>query len=144
MFNMFNMTAIRAGRAEDLAAVEAIQRASPEAAQWKVADYLEQDFRVAVEGDSVVGFVVLRDVAADEREVLNLAVGLNFRRRGVARELLRSSLRGFVGTVFLEVRESNTGALEFYKSHKFQEVSRRAKYYENPVETAIVMKFHSC
>ena len=138
------MTAIRRGGAYDLDAVAAIQDASPGAARWKVADYLEQDFRVAIDCNRIVGFLVARTLAADEREILNLAVAPDFRRKGVARTLLESAFKGFRGGVFLEVRESNKVAQEFYKSLGFQELSRRKGYYDSPPETAIVMKFHSC
>src|ERR1019366_1298965 len=122
------MTAIRCGRADDLDGVAAIQEASPGAAHWRVADYLEQDFRVAIEGDRIVGFLVAPD----------------FRRKGVARALLDNAFKGFRGAVFLEVRESNEVAQEFYKSLGFKELSKRVGYYDSPPESAIVMKFHSC
>lgn len=138
------MTAIRRGGAEDLDTVAAIQQSSPGAALWNVADYLEQHFLVAVEGNRVVGFLVARTLASDEREILNLAVAPDFRRKGVARALLDSALEGFRGAVFLEVRESNETAKKFYKSLGFKELSKRKKYYDSPPETAIVMKFHSC
>jgi ribosomal-protein-alanine N-acetyltransferase len=138
------MTAIRRGGAGDLDAVAAIQQASPGAAGWNVADYLEQDFWVAVLENRVVGFLVARSVAADQREILNLAVAPDFRRRGVARALLDSTLQAFCGDVFLEVRESNGAAQEFYKSIGFKVLSKRFAYYDLPPETAIVMKFHSC
>ncbi len=138
------MTAIRRGGADDLDAVAAIQESSPGAARWKVADYLEQDFRVAIEGNRVVGFLVARSLAADEQEILNLAVTPDSRRKGVARALLDHAFKGFRGAVFLEVRESNDAAQEFYKSLGFKELSKRAGYYDSPPESAIVMKFHSC
>ena len=138
------MIAIRRGGADDLDAVVGIQESSPGAARWRVADYLEQDFRVAIEGNRVVGFLVARTLAADEREILNLAVAPDFRRKGVARALLDNAFQGFRGAVFLEVRESNEVAQEFYKSLGFKEVSKRDGYYGLPPESAIVMKFHSC
>jgi len=138
------MAAIRPGGAEDLEAVAAIQARSPEAARWDVADYLGQGFLVAEDANQVVGFLVWRALAADEGEILNLAVVPEFRRKGVARELLEGVFRTFKGDLFLEVRESNTVAQSFYKTFGFQEVSRRKRYYDLPPETAIVMKFHSC
>jgi len=135
---------IRQGGAGDLEAVAAIQMASPGAAGWKVGDYLEQDFLVAVAGNRVVGFLVARSVAEDEREILNLAVRSDFRRKGVARRLFERATQNFSGSIFLEVRESNGPAVEFYKSLGFKELSRRAGYYDSPAESAIVMKFHSC
>jgi ribosomal-protein-alanine N-acetyltransferase len=138
------MPEIRPGTSADLAAVAGIQAASPEAAQWNVADYLDHDFLVATIENHIAGFVVFRDIARDEREILNLAVAPQFRRKHFARSLLRTVLDGFEGAVFLEVRESNAPAILFYKSLNFKVVSRRQKYYHAPPEAAIVMKFHSC
>jgi [ribosomal protein S18]-alanine N-acetyltransferase len=128
----------------DLPAVETIQYQSPEAAHWNPRDYLDHEFWVATLDHAVIGFLVMRRVAADEAEILNLAVAREFRRKRVAETLLRGALAYFRGTVFLEVRESNIAAQEFYKYLGFQVVSLRTSYYENPPETAIVMKFHSC
>ncbi|HEY1496976.1 MAG TPA: ribosomal protein S18-alanine N-acetyltransferase [Candidatus Solibacter sp.] len=135
---------IRAATVDDLEAVDAIQRACPEAANWKVVEYLDQEFQVAIVDNRIGGFIVTRRVFEDEREILNLAVAPELRRRGVAGALLLHCLESFEGSVFLEVRASNHAAIKFYKYHNFQEVSRRAKYYQNPTESAIVMKFHSC
>ncbi len=124
--------------------MEAIQAASPGAAHWTVAEYLQYEFTVAVASDTVVGFLVWRRVADDEWEVLNMAVAPEFRRHGVARELVAPLLKSRDIKVYLEVRESNQPARIFYKSMGFQEVSIRQHYYDGPPETAIVMKFHSC
>ncbi len=138
------MTAIRRGEASDLNAVAVIQQASAGAAHWSVAEYLEYAFLVAVLRGNVAGFLVSRDVAADEKEILNLAVAPEFRRQGVAKALLFSCLEGFSGVVILEVRESNRIARSFYQKLGFQELGRRPNYYSSPDESAIVMKFHSC
>ena len=138
------MPTIRRGEAGDLERVAAIQTACPEAADWDVADYLKYEFLVAVEGPGIAGFLVSRTVAPDEREILNLAVAPEFRRKQVARGLLENFLRDFHGAVYLEVRESNAVAIKFYNSMEFKEFSYRKKYYAEPLDTAIVMKFHSC
>jgi len=126
------MPAIRRGRAEDLVAIAEIQAASPEAAQWKPEDYLAQLLLVATAGAGVVGFVAARPVADREFEILNLAVVPDFRRRGIARELLRVLFQDYHGTFYLEVRESNQDAKMCYKSLGFQQVTRRPGYYESP------------
>ena len=129
---------IRSARPEDLPRISEIQRSSPEAAAWDPTGY---DILVAELDNRVVGFLVTRTVAEGEREVLNLAVMPEYRRRGVARSLLGRVLNG---TVYLEVRESNRAARDFYKSLGFQELSRRPAYYDTPPEGAIVLNFHSC
>jgi ribosomal-protein-alanine acetyltransferase len=138
------MPVIRCAQAGDYDAVGAIQAASPEAAHWPVTDYPRYEFTVAILDGAVAGFLVWRRLAEGESEVLNLAVAPAFRRRGVARELLKPLLNLRDNRVFLEVRESNQPARIFYKSMGFQEVSMREKYYESPSEAAIVMKVHSC
>ena len=138
------MLVIRRGETRDLEWVAAILAESPEATPWEVEEFLDFDFRVAAEDGRVSGFLVARTVAPGERELLNLAVGRMNRRRGVGRALVKALLEDSAGAVFLEVRESNRGAIDLYKSMGFQEVSIRRKYYEAPPEAAIVMKFHSC
>jgi ribosomal-protein-alanine N-acetyltransferase len=138
------MSLIRPGAASDLADVAAIQAASPEAARWLPEDYLGFDFRVCILDDRIAGFAVSRITGPDERELLNLAVAPEFRRRGVGAGLVRSLITGPAISVFLEVRESNHAARVFYKTLGFQEVGLRPEYYASPPESAIVMKFHSC
>jgi ribosomal-protein-alanine N-acetyltransferase len=132
---------IRPARPDDWPAIGAIQRASPEASQWYPAGYTVSVAEIA---GAVVGFLVTQAVAADEVEILNLAVAPEFRRRGIARALLAPLLEGVHGAVFLEVRESNSAARNLYKSIGFEEISRRPDYYRTPSEPSIVMKFHSC
>jgi ribosomal-protein-alanine N-acetyltransferase len=137
------MPIIRRGEVADLPQIDAIQAASPEAARWAVADYLDHDLLVALSGNQVVGFLASRMVAADECEILTLAVAPEFRRQGVGRAMMAALTGNSSVTVFLEVRESNTIARNFYNSIGFQEVTMRQKYYQSPSECAIVMKFHS-
>jgi [ribosomal protein S18]-alanine N-acetyltransferase len=138
------MSLTRPGTAADLAEIAAIQAACPEAAQWRPEDYLGLDFRVCILDGRIAGFAVSRITAPGERELLNLAVGAEFRRRGVGAQLVRQLVTGAGISVFLEVRESNRTARLFYKALGFQEVGLRSTYYDNPPESAIVMKFHSC
>jgi ribosomal-protein-alanine N-acetyltransferase len=92
---------------------------------------------------SVCGYVIATAVAG-EAEVLNLAVAPQSRGRGLGGRLLDAGLgtvrdRG-AREVFLEVRESNAAALALYSSRGFAAVTRRAKYYRNPVEDALVLR----
>jgi ribosomal-protein-alanine N-acetyltransferase len=134
----------RRGAAADLSAVGEIQRQIPQAAHWDPRDYLSHELWVASSGGALAGFLVLRHVAGDECELLNLAVASRFRRKHIASGLFLAAIEGFHGSVFLEVRASNRGARTFYKHLGFQEVSIRHDYYTDPTESAIVMKFHSC
>ena len=71
------------------------------------------------------GFLVARTVAADECEILNLAVAPDFRRQGWRARSLEPLCKAFHGGIFLEVRESNEVARVFYKSLGFKEISIR-------------------
>src|SRR5262249_23924557 len=91
----------------------------------------------------ITGVVIGRRVG-DEAEILNLAVRPENRRRGEGTELVRKMLEAFAGNgvsrVFLEVRESNAGAIGFYERLGFQAAGSRKDYYQNPTEAAKVME----
>jgi ribosomal-protein-alanine N-acetyltransferase len=86
----------------------------------------------AARGRAMIGFIVSRR-AADEAEILSVAVARSFRGRGLARRLLDLHLRRLAGlglrTVFLEVDEDNTPARRLYVRAGFGEVGRRSGYY---------------
>ena len=131
----------RAATAADLPVLAAIQSASSEASQWDPASYLDYQCVVAEQDGRIVGFVVSRATAPDEHEILNLAIEPEYRRRGIARALLRESMKS--GAWFLEVRESNLPAIRLYESLGFRPVGHRNNYYFDPREPAIVMKIDS-
>lgn len=100
-------------------------------------------FLVADAHGAVAGYVVARS-ARDEGEILNLGVGGAHRRRGIGRGLVERALalleeRG-VQAVYLEVRESNAVARKLYRSLGFAEVGRRGRYYDHPVEDAVILR----
>ena len=70
-----------------------------------------------------------------EIHLLNLAVRDEYRRRGLARRLLKAMVslgrRIGVGRIFLEVRPTNMAALALYRSFGFQPAGRRAGYYDS-------------
>ena len=138
------MPEVRPGSASDLEAVAAIQAASPEASQWDPADYLAHEFLVAEVDGRVAGFLVARRLGERESEILNLAVQPEFRRKRVARALVKRWFQHAKGDIFLEVRESCAEALRFYQVIGFKPVGRREAYYTSPPDGAIVLKFHSC
>jgi ribosomal-protein-alanine N-acetyltransferase len=134
---------LRPARLADLAAIDAIQAASPEAVHWNPADYLKHDCRVCELNSCVAGFLVSREVAPGESEILNIAVDPAERRTGIARRLLTDALARVKGTWFLEVRASNAAAIRLYESAGFTRAGDRPNYYYAPPEDAIVMRFFS-
>jgi len=138
------MFSIRPAAETDLDEIWRIQSGSEQAAQWTPADYVQHMCLVAIVEERLAGFVVARRVAPDEIEILNVAVNPVFRRRGAARELIRKLIGENPGTAYLEVRQSNLPARKLYHSLGFETIAIRQDYYSRPVESAIVMKFHSC
>lgn len=135
---------LRAGVPSDADAISRIQSQAPEASQWQPEQYFEHHVLVAEREGRVAGFLVWRDTAPGEYEILNLAVSPPERRRGVGRALLKAALERCHGDVYLEVRVSNSAAIAFYASFGFISAGRRVGYYAAPDEDAVVMKFHSC
>lgn len=134
---------LRAASEADLERIAEIQAAAPEASQWPPASYLSYECRVAETDGRVVGFLASRSTGPGEREILNVAVEPEFRRRGVARRLLELELAQRASVYFLEVRPSNIGARKLYEKLGFREEGRRKGYYRQPPEDAIVMRFFS-
>jgi ribosomal-protein-alanine N-acetyltransferase len=83
-------------------------------------------------GRKVVGFAVSR-MAADEAEILSIAVAASHRGRGLSRNLLLTHLGHLAGrgvrTVFLEVEENNQPARRLYERAGFGVAGRRERYY---------------
>ncbi|ACL73231.1 putative acetyltransferase [Thioalkalivibrio sulfidiphilus HL-EbGr7] len=99
---------------------------------------------VMTEAQRLVGYGVM-SMAVGECHVLNLCVRPECQGRGYGRILLRGLLdharRHKVETAFLEVRPSNTPAVQLYYSEGFNEVGLRKRYYpaDNGREDALVL-----
>jgi [ribosomal protein S18]-alanine N-acetyltransferase len=83
-------------------------------------------------GRKIIGFAVSR-MAADEAEILSIAVAASQRGRGLSRNLLLTHLGHLAGrgvrTVFLEVEENNRPARRLYDRAGFTVAGRRERYY---------------
>ena len=82
-------------------------------------------------GESACGFAISRR-AADEEELLMIAVAPVFRKRGIGEFLLDTILErarnDSIISVFLEVRENNP-AQRLYEKVGFYQIGRRTDYY---------------
>jgi [ribosomal protein S18]-alanine N-acetyltransferase len=94
------------------------------------------------QGQAIAGFIVSRLVAG-ELHINNVAVRPEFHRRGIAAQLLtavlREGRRNGARLAFLEVRAGNAAAQGLYRRCGFQVTGRRRRYYNQPVEDALLM-----
>lgn len=85
-------------------------------------------------GAPAAGFVLSR-LAADEAEILTVAVDPRLRGRGLAGRLLdahvRDLMRAGVRNLFLEVESENAPALKLYARRGFATIGRRKGYYKS-------------
>lgn len=97
---------------------------------------------IETEGRELVGYIVCW-VFVDEVHVLDLATRADMRRHGIARQLVLRALgtayQWGARRAFLEVRASNTVALNLYSGLGFERTLVREEYYDQPVEDAVVM-----
>ena len=94
----------------------------------------------------IVGFIIATTTNYGEAEILNLGVRRNHRRKGVGTLLLNTAVtesfeKRQAEILWLEVRESNLKAIEFYRKNGFQVAGKRKNFYSNPLENALLMKF---
>jgi ribosomal-protein-alanine N-acetyltransferase len=157
-------TFIRTAKIDDLAAILAVEQASPLAAHWSPDHYRNRIqsqprgacFLVAECGDKkeeqgkLCGFLCARIVGivgiAGEWEVENVVVDEKRRRQGIGAQLMRSLIKNWEAStglsLLLEVRESNAAARGLYQRYGLDEVGRRRAYYREPLEDAILYARH--
>lgn len=90
------------------------------------------------------GGMLLGRMAADEAEILALAVVPALRRQGLGRTLLaaaEASMRAAGGrVVFLEVACTNTAARALYAAAGYREIGRRTRYYRDGGDALVLAR----
>jgi len=114
---------------------------SPQSFAELLADAGLMGWRVEV-GRRSVGFILGR-IIVDEVELLTLAVLADYRRQGLAGQLIgqfvaASRARGAV-KIFLEVAENNDPALKLYAKTGFRPISRRWNYYPGGLSAHVLL-----
>lgn len=108
----------------------------------------ERDTPVYVACDAkrrIAGFALVR-IAADEAELLTIAVDPKWRGKGLGHALLQAAFDDLLMSparrMFLEVSEDNVAAIKLYERHGFARIASRKGYYPKPdgtAATALVM-----
>ncbi len=99
-------------------------------------------FFVAVKNGKLLGYIGISCII-DEGYIANIAVFPEHRNEGIATALLNRVFSHAKDTglsfVSLEVRASNTAAINLYEKTGFKEEGRRKNFYDNPKEDALIM-----
>ena len=120
---------------------------------WSMANFVDslnskyEAWVLRDQNGGLLGYFLLMAIV-DEAHLLNVAVSADKHGQGLGRFLLNQAVacaRGLgVASVLLEVRPSNTRALEIYERYGFKHIGRRKAYYpaaNQQREDAIVMRF---
>ena len=141
---------LRIAKARDCARLHAAEFAYPWSAE-EIADLIAASSTLSASAldpatGRVRGFVLAR-VAADEAEILTIAVETAAQGKGVGRALMREALRQAANagarTIFLEVAAENAAAVALYLRLGFLKVAERTGYYRKKSgqrATAIMMR----
>ena len=95
--------------------------------------------------NKITGYCIFM-LAADEGEILRIAVRNENKKKGIGRILMESSLEFLkshgVGGVYLEVRASNNAAISLYESTGFEKIGIRQGYYKESGEDALLFRLN--
>jgi ribosomal-protein-alanine N-acetyltransferase len=124
----------RAGPAHCFVLAAIHEAAFPDGESWGVAMLAAQLGQPGVFAlvDEAGGMILVR-VAADEAEILTLAVAPEARRAGLGRALLAAACAAArdagAARLFLEVAATNQAARALYGAAGFLQIGRRRRYY---------------
>ena len=132
----------------DVAQVEAIEQ-EIFSVPWSEKSFIdacetkENVYIVCKDNGKVLGYCGMWTVLG-EGNITNMAVAKEYRRQGIAKLLMSEMERisieeNGVDVFFLEVRKSNENAKKLYEKMGYKPIGTRKRFYEKPVEDAIVM-----
>lgn len=94
------------------------------------------------DGSDIIGYLSFYE-SLGEGYINNVAVHPEYRRKGIARallcELIHYAISSSLSFLTLEVRQSNTAAINLYTAFGFKQEGRRKNYYTAPNEDAIIL-----
>ncbi len=97
----------------------------------------------AFDGDNLVGYI-LYSLGVDDADIEIILTCPSHRRKGVASALYLTAEREIIESgkqkIFLEVRQSNEGAIALYERLGFNQVSCRKKYYNDGEDAFVFVK----
>ena len=138
------MSVIRHATACDLTQIIALNIESNDNA------WAEQHFQAALNNNQIeviennqqiVAFAIWQTVL-DEAELHLILTDIAHRRQGYAEKLIQSFIHQNAHNkkIVLEVRQSNTAAINLYQKQGFRQIGERRDYYMFPLENALIME----
>jgi ribosomal-protein-alanine N-acetyltransferase len=144
---VWSIVALGESHLDDIIAIEKVSFRHP----WQPISFSNEISRkdavsaVVVHPDHgrTIAYACLR-LTIDELHILRIAVAPEWRRQGIAKWLLHTCCSMATGkgarAVYLEVRRSNTFAIDLYTKLGFKIIAERPKYYMDTGEDALIMK----
>ncbi len=97
---------------------------------------------VCEESNQILGYCLMW-TSFDEGNITNVAVAHEWRGQGIGTSIMQAveqeGTKAGIKIFFLEVRESNAGAIHLYEKCGYKQLGIRKNFYEKPVENAIIM-----
>ncbi len=85
--------------------------------------------------DQPIGYATY-SLVLDEAEILSICIAPDYHRKGYGKQLLDRVIANIIQAkahiLFLEVRASNTSAIELYRQFGFEQIDLRRNYYRIP------------
>lgn len=137
------MTHIRVANLDDVAEIYKIENEcfSTPWSENSIAESIENEntiLYIAELDGKTAGYMGVQ-IFSGEGYVTNVATLKEFRRRGVAKALIKEVMKNKMEFLTLEVRQSNIPAISLYRSLGFVEVGKRPRFYREPTEDAVLM-----
>lgn len=112
--------------------------------------WAEQHFQAALNNNQIeviennqqiVAFAIWQTVL-DEAELHLILTDIAHRRQGYGEKLIQSFIHqnAHIKKIVLEVRQSNTAAINLYQKQGFKQIGERRDYYMFPLENALIME----
>ena len=145
------MIKYRAMIALDVPVLVGIEKEIYPESPWSAAQFKEElsgvpksrKYIIAQEENQIVGYAGIA-LAGDVADIHTLTVLPDFRRRGIASQMLRDleawAQEKGIASFMLEMREGNAEAQPLYEKHGYQVISRRDNYYAPGIHALIMRK----
>jgi ribosomal-protein-alanine N-acetyltransferase len=132
---------------DDIPAVNSIETESfsnpwPMESFYQTANDPAVDSWVLFFDAEVIGYFIGMETE-DGYLIANLAVSGAYRKKGIASRLMEYAIERIdsrkIDRIFLDVRQSNSAAIQLYRKFGFSAIGKRKGYYLHPLEDSVVM-----